>query len=100
MVLASDGIWDNLFPHEIHQVIKESSSLKYKEKIEPASQVSLHYAVERLMDMTRSKYVIKNYESPFYIKGRDVGLNVGKFAKVDDLSLILAKVVEKSINDN
>jgi hypothetical protein len=29
-----------------------------------------------------------------------VGLNVGKFAKVDDLSLILAKVVEKSINDN
>lgn len=50
------------------------------------------------MDMTRSKYVIQNYESPFYIKGRDVGLNVGKFAKVDDLSLIVAKVVETNIN--
>ncbi len=50
--------------------------------------------------MTKSKYVIQNYESPFYIKGRDVGLNVGKFAKVDDLSVIVAKVVEKTINDN
>jgi hypothetical protein len=81
-------------------VIKKSSSFKYKENIEPANQVSLHYAVDRLIEMTKSKYVIQNYESPFYIKGRDVGLNVGKFAKVDDLSVIVAKVVEKTINDN
>jgi hypothetical protein len=43
--------------------------------------------------MTKNSYLIKDYESPFYVKGKGAGLNVGKFAKVDDLSLVVAKIV-------
>lgn len=48
-----------------------------------------------MINLTKTTYLIKDYESPFFIKGKEAGLNVGKFAKVDDLSLIVAKVVEQ-----
>lgn len=56
--------------------------------------------MDKLISMAKSKYLIQNYESPFYIKGLEVGLNVGKFAKVDDLSLIVAKVIERDVGNN
>lgn len=60
--------------------------------------ISLQSSVSKLIQMTKRTYMIKNYESPFYVKAKQVGLNVGKFAKVDDLSLVIARVIQRQIS--
>lgn len=70
VMLASDGIWDNLFTHEIKAVLKESRNLLRKENDFPDPHFPLHFAVDKLISMTKKKYEIQNYESPFYVKAK------------------------------
>lgn len=72
-MLASDGIWDNLFPLQIHKVLVESMAVKQQqhyEKLFPDMQYALNYCVNKMINLTKTTYLIKDYESPFFIKGR------------------------------
>jgi hypothetical protein len=78
IVLATDGLWDNMHLKEIHEYLflTECKDIVLKTK----------NIIKKIKEY--SKY--GEYESPFYKKALSQGLNVPKTAKVDDISIIIA----------
>lgn len=77
-MLASDGLWDNVYSDIIRREIAESSG--YVE------------AAKKLVKRTKEVFLLPEYESPFYTKGMKLGEKVPKAGKVDDTTIILARV--------
>lgn len=78
LILATDGLWDNLFDQDI---ISEELLIKS----------DLKKSVENLVKKTRIAASQKDYESPFCIEARKSGLKrLG--GKMDDITIVVAKV--------
>jgi serine/threonine protein phosphatase PrpC len=79
IVLASDGLWDNLHEEEIGQLAVSGGDMVGR----------VRTMVKRAKEMA---YLLE-YESPFYLKAVKKGHSVPKGGKIDDITIIIAEVV-------
>ena len=75
MIVASDGIWDNLKWPMIHRILEEEDQ-SLQEKTNFMAETANHYGK------------LKYYESPFYKRGSSYE------GKLDDVAVILANIVK------
>ena len=83
VVLATDGLWDNLSPENIIKVIKKTA-IADKLQISNLQQVS-----DEISKITETVSLDRSYASPFSIKSK--GLFRG--GKHDDITVIVAQVL-------
>jgi hypothetical protein len=78
IVLASDGLWDNIHNEEIRKEVFGVGDLVESGK--------------RLVKKIKEVGTLREYESPFYRKGIAQNQKVPKTGKVDDTTIIIASV--------
>jgi protein phosphatase PTC7 len=80
IVLATDGLWDNLSDK---QLLVETSRVNLIDDLEEAAENIARKAVELAND--------PNYLSPFALSARQNGINISG-GKPDDITVLLARV--------
>ncbi len=76
IVLASDGLWDNLNEDEIGELVMGGGDMVSR--------------VKAVVKRTKERAYLLDYESPFYLKAVKKGHSVPKGGKIDDISIIIA----------
>lgn len=80
VVIASDGLWDNLDLPAMKKIVNESEA----ERI-----------AQLLAETAYTKSLSFDYESPFSTKAKKSGLHYPRSGKPDDISVISAQVVKE-----
>ena len=83
-MVGSDGIWDNLMDFMIYQIVVEKGK-SLEEKAGTITTASNHYG-----KMT-------NYESPFYLKAKEMSIDYPKQGKLDDTAVIVAQIIKQEL---
>jgi protein phosphatase PTC7 len=80
VVVGSDGVWDNL----------PRSSIQAR----AAGQGSLRTLADELACESYRRSLLKDYSSPFYEKAQANGVKCTKSGKMDDITVIAARVIQ------
>jgi protein phosphatase PTC7 len=83
LVVASDGLWDNMFDEDIVKLINS---------VKTAAGMPLEKLVDRIINQTFNNSRNNNYMSPFAKGAKDNGMQyIG--GKPDDITIIVAEVI-------
>ena len=82
IVVASDGLWDNLSDYIIFE-------------IGTTEEYTLAKRAEELATLAQYFGTRTDYESPFHLKAKEAGLEYPKHGKLDDNSVIVAKIIKE-----
>ncbi|EEQ97412.1 PP2C phosphatase, putative [Perkinsus marinus ATCC 50983] len=83
VVLASDGLWDNVFNKDVMRVLEEQ-------------QDDVHAAAKELAIMAVTNGRNRKYASPFFRNALSQGNFVGLGGKEDDVTVVVGKVTRTS----
>jgi len=101
IILASDGLWDNLYVEQIVFILKKYYEIEMKElnneKIEKKSEVFIYKPKnlsEIITNTAENVSLDSNYKSPFSVRSKGVYLG----GKHDDITVIVAQIIEENSN--
>jgi len=77
IVLATDGLWDNIHIEEINEVL-ELEEVEFRRKSGVLIEKAMAYCS------------LPEYSSPYHTKGISKGLKVERKGKLDDVTIIVA----------
>lgn len=104
IIIATDGLWDNLFESEIMEIAafeeeriwrmeNNSNGTRGKSLIDPSNESSSLYIAETLVKEAKKASISTNRDSPFSIEARKHGItHLG--GKEDDITVIVAKLLK------
>jgi len=84
VVVGSDGIWDNLKDYMIYQIVVDPVT-NLQSKADMLTKSASHFGK------------MANYDSPFYTKAKQQGVDYPKQGKLDDNAAIVAKIVKEEV---
>lgn len=84
ILLATDGLFDNIPKHVLRRMLGASQGFKTREQLQAVADI--------LVDSADEISHIPNYESPFSLKASKYNQRLGNGGKPDDITVILAKV--------
>jgi protein phosphatase PTC7 len=84
VVVGSDGIWDNLKDFMIYQVVAEKGR-SLEDKAKTLTAAAGHYGKQA------------DYESPFHLKAKEMGIDYPKQGKLDDNAAIVAQIIRETL---
>lgn len=111
MLVASDGLWDNIDVEKIHYYLKGPTSYTIKktnkvisdsyheEKEEKVYKTLLELARGLVKTAERCAH-LKDYESPIYLKALKAKQNAVKAGIMDDVTVILARIAQREREDD
>jgi hypothetical protein len=82
LVVASDGIWDNVKDYMIYDLTS-------------THEWTLTQRATEIAQLAKNFGLSSEYESPFYLKAKAAKLNYPKQGKLDDNSVIVAKIIKE-----
>jgi len=94
IVLATDGLWDNLSKIDIIKIITE-----YSNSLQPSEKINLTELATKISTKSREIALREDIDTPFSIRAKQNNIDFPG-GKLDDVTVILAEIIEskKAVN--
>ena len=84
VVVGSDGLWDNLYPSELLELVNQNTKNE-KQLAESIAQAAYKRSLSN------------NYSSPFHEKAKKAKLYYPQQGKSDDITVVAATIIQKEV---